>query len=131
LEEQVISKFDRAFGGLVGGNALKTKPTTIETTEPLTGEAETFIVQTVRTESGDHIVVKFIDKTGVVRLILPPKVANLIASQRDSLTTRRRSAAGRAAMKRRMDEGFAPAFANKRARTAAKKEARNENEQPG
>lgn len=116
MQEQAISKFDRAFGGLVGGNALKTKPTTIENTEAITGESETFIVQTVRADSGDHIVVKFIDKGGVVRLILPPKVANVIASQRDSLTARRRSAASKDAMKRRMDQGFVPTFTKKKKR---------------
>jgi hypothetical protein len=79
----------------------------------LTGEAETFIVQTIRDEEGDHIVIKFVDKEGVKRLILSPKVANAIVRQRDSLSARARSNSSKAAMKERMAAGFVPTFQTK------------------
>ncbi|SRR5579871_2124222 len=110
---ETISKFDRNVGGLLAGNSLHTKPTTVEEVNKLTGEAETFIVQTIRDEEGDHIVIKFVDKEGVKRLILSPKVANAIVRQRDSLSARARSNSSKAAMKERMAAGFVPTFQTK------------------
>lgn len=107
---KTIDKFDRAVGGLLDGNNLHTKPTTIEEIEPYTGEAETFIVQTIRDEDGDHIVIKFVDKDGVKRLILTPRVANTILRHRDALTTRDRKNKSRAAAKARMLRGELPGF---------------------
>ena len=54
------------------------------------------------------------DDSRVVRLALPPKVANAIASQRDSLTSRRRSSASRASAKTRRERGELPGFIRKR-----------------
>jgi len=48
-------------------------------------------VQTIRDEKGDNIIIKFLDREGPKRLILPPKVAATIARQKDALTTRGRS----------------------------------------
>lgn len=123
---ETISKFDRAFAGLQGGNNLPTKPTTIEYVEPITGDAETFVIQTIRAEYrvqikkgwdvttetrvGDFIIVKFMDKDGVRRLILPPKVADTIQRQHDSLSRKNRTNASKAAMKERMANGWKPNF---------------------
>lgn len=86
MEETPISKCDRVYGGLQG-IALFTKPTTIKNVQLLTGKTETFVIQTARhNELGDHIFIACMDDSGVVRLALPPKVANAIASQRDTLT---------------------------------------------
>src|SRR5438045_1706676 len=93
---ETIGKFDRAVGGLLAGNNIHTKPTTLEEVDRITGEAETFIIQTIRDEEGDHIVVKFVDKDGVKRLILSPKVANTIVRQRDALSARARSNSSKA-----------------------------------
>lgn len=91
-----ISKYDRLRGNLkdVG---MFTKPSTIQTVQQLTGAAETFIITTCRTEDlGDYIFIEYVDETQhVTRLALPPKVANIIASQRDALTSKRRSQAGK------------------------------------
>ena len=107
-EYETISKFDRAYSGLLGGNCTATKPTTIETVEKILGETETFIVQTIRDPDGDHVVIKYVDKEGVTRIILPPKVANTILLQRDRLTSQRRSALSKAAMRERMAQGYVP-----------------------
>jgi hypothetical protein len=103
--DQTLNKFDRLYGGVIDVS-LSTKASTIKTVQPITGKTETFIVQTCRhEENGDYIFLEHIDESGVVRIALPPKVANLIASQRDSLSKRRRSISSRAAMKARMDAG--------------------------
>jgi hypothetical protein len=109
-EYATVSKFDRAVAGLQGGNNLAAKATTIEHTDPIVGEAETFIVQTIRDQQGDHVVIKFVDKEGVMRLILPPKVANTIVRQREALTARSRSIAGKAQAKARIARGEVPGF---------------------
>jgi hypothetical protein len=108
-EENTLSKFDRTLAGLQGGNNLPTKPTTIEHIT-FTGEAETFVVQTIRDEKGDHIVIKFIDKDGVKRIICPPRVSNTIAAQRDALTKSRRRINGKTAAQARKDRGELPGF---------------------
>ena len=108
-QDYTISKFDRQIAGLQGGNHLPTKPATIEHVS-FTGEAETFIVQTIRDEKGDNIIIKYLDREGPKRLVLPPKVAATIARQRDALTSRGRSIASRAVAKARMERGELPGF---------------------
>jgi hypothetical protein len=113
MEQSTISKFDRLYGGLVDVS-LVVKPSTVKAVQPITGKAETFVIQTCRhKESGDYIFVECMDENGVTRLALPPKVANLIASQRDSLTKRSRSISSRAAMRARMDAGEVIGFKRK------------------
>jgi len=117
-EDNTISKYDRLRGGLADV-ALFTKPSTINNVESLTGKSETFIVETARFDDdeargGDYIFVRCVDDSGmVIRLCLPPKVANAIASQRDSLTKRRRSIASRRIAQERMERGETPAFLRK------------------
>lgn len=100
-----VHKYDRMYGNLLDVS-IHTKPSTVKIVQPITGRAETFIVQTLRHEdNGDYIFVECADESGLMRLVLPPKVANAIAAQRDSLTKRRRSIASRAAMRNRMASG--------------------------
>lgn len=109
-----INKYDRLYGGVIDVS-LTTKASTIRTVEPVTGKAESFIVQTARHEdNGDYIFIEHVSEDGVVRLALPPKVANLIASQRDSLSKRRRSIASKLVMKARMDAGEVIGFKRKK-----------------
>jgi hypothetical protein len=109
-EAQTTSKYDRAYGGMLDVT-LKTKPSTVKNVQALTGKSETFVVQTLRHEElGDFIFIECMDENGLTRLALPPKVAMAIASQRESLTKRRRSISSKATMRRRMDEGWVPTF---------------------
>ena len=117
------------FAGLQGGNNLAAKPTTIENVESITGESETFIVQTIRSEwtktiikgfeetkvveRGFYVVIKYVDKEGTKRLILPPKVADTLLRQRESLTNRNRSNSSKRAMRERMANGWTPKFDKK------------------
>lgn len=136
MEEQqykTVSKYDRAFGGLQAANNLIAKPTTIQHVEFITGEAETFIIQTIRAEYkvklqkgwdvtdetrvGDFIVLNFVDKDGTKRLILPPKVSETIARQSETLKKKddarrkkNRSEQMKEIMRERMANGFVPNF---------------------
>lgn len=109
-----ISKYDRRYGAL-HDVSLKTKPSTIKDVE-LTGRAETYIVQTMRhAELGDFIFIEHMDaESGLTRLVLTPKVSNAIASQRDSLTSKRRSLSSKAVAKQRMERGELPGFLRKK-----------------
>jgi hypothetical protein len=110
INDNTVSKYDRIRGGLEGV-ALFTRASTVKHVETLTGRAETFIVETARhDELGDTVFVEMMDENGVVRLALPPKVSNLIVSQRDALTARRRRSAGKAQAKARKDRGEIPGF---------------------
>ena len=109
-----ISKYDRVYGGL-HDVSLFTKPSTIKNVQAITGKTETFVVQSCRHEQGDFVFIECMDENGVVRLALPPKVANAIAAQRDSLTKRRRSIASRNTMKTRMESGEVLGFQRKHA----------------
>lgn len=114
MSDHTVSKYDRLYGGL-RDVSLVTKPSTIKLVQPLTGQSETFVIQTMRHEEGDYIFIERLDESGVVRLALPPKVAALIASQRDALTKRRRSISSRATMRARMDAGEVIGFKKKKA----------------
>jgi hypothetical protein len=110
-QQETVSKFDRIRGGL-HNVAIFTKPSTIQNVQSITGRAETFIVETARFEDqGDTIFVQCVDENEkVIRLALPPKVADCIAYQRASLTTRRRSAAGKRRAAADKEAGIQPGF---------------------
>jgi hypothetical protein len=115
IETQALTKYDRTYGGL-HDISLSTKPTTIKNVQTLTGKSETFVVQTFRHEElGDYIFIEVMDENGLTRLALPPKVATAIASQRDSLTKRRRSISSKRVMRERMAEGWTPNFKKRKA----------------
>src|SRR5579872_2257636 len=98
MDETTIKKYDRLRGGLKDlPGVIFTKPSTVRNIEQMTGKVEMFIVETCRYDEkgGDYIFIECVDENGVTRIALPPKVANLIAYQHDSLTTKRRSAAGK------------------------------------
>lgn len=114
MSDTTISKFDRIRGGLLDV-ALFTRPSTIQNVESITGKSETFIVQTCRFEDkGDYIFIQLVDDAGVIRIVLPPKVSNSIASQKDSLTGTRRSKAATRTARERMDRGEVPGFMKKK-----------------
>lgn len=116
-EEYIVKKFDRIRGGMEGV-ALFTKPSTIKNVQNITGESETFVIETCRhAEMGDFIFVEMVDRDGVTRLALPPKAADAIAAQRDSLTTRRRMYPN-AAVEKTQDIESEPEYRERRMRKA-------------
>lgn len=115
-------EYDRLMGNLDGlPDVSSTKPTTIRTTVPLLGSSQTFIVQTFRqrdqrgeaTVARDTIFLESVSRSGSLRLVIPPAVADAIARQRDALTSRARSKAAKAVAADRKARGERPAFLRK------------------
>lgn len=112
-DEPQISKYDRQRAGLQDV-ALWAKPSTIQL-QDFTGRAETFVVTTARYEDkGDYIFIERSDEE-LVRIYLPPKVADLIARQRASLTSRRRKISSKKTAAERIANGWKPSFKKKSA----------------
>lgn len=109
---KTVDKYDRMAGALDKlPDATQTKPTTVKTIVPLTGESQTFIIYTVRQrEIGDTIFLEYGDGDRYVRLYLPPAVADTIARQRDALTTKVRKRVGRESAEARKARGELPGF---------------------
>lgn len=117
MEYDSISKYDRIYGSLrdVGSTS---KPSTIQHIEPVSGRGETYIVETIRDEKGDHLFVQCVDdKQQVTRLALPPRVSKAIQAQARKLDRRtaqqskeRRSEIGKKLAAERMARGELPAF---------------------
>lgn len=119
--DNTINKFDRIRGSL-HNVALFTKPSTIKNVENITGRTETFVVETCRYEDqGDTIFIECVDDSGVTRLALPPKVSFVISAQRDSLTAKRRSAAGKRRAQEMKARGEVPGFMRKKRGTNGKR----------
>lgn len=107
-----LSKFDRLYGGLVD-IALFSRPSTVKNVQAITGKTETFVIQTVRHEGKDTIFLEVMDESGLVRVALPAKVANVIALQREALSKRQRSINSKAIMAARKAAGEVIGFARK------------------
>jgi hypothetical protein len=113
-------EFDRTVGALDGlPNSVRTGQATIHTTTPMLGLAETWVIHTVRQRDGDEknvrdtVFVQRISGAGALRIALPPAVATVIARQRDALTSKSRSKAGRARAEADKKNGIKPGFLRK------------------
>lgn len=108
------NKFDRMMGSLTDLNETVRSAETVIRDTPLFGVGAgttTFIVQTIRQKDvGDYIFIESVEEDRTVRMVLPPKVAAVIARQRDTLTTKNRSRSARASMAERMERGEQPGF---------------------
>ena len=120
---RTLNKFAKTLAGLQGGNSLETKPITIQHiayTAKATGEMQTFIVQTIRTDAGDNVVLTIIEDGTTVQTILPPRVtatilrqAETVRKKDDARKKRIRSDRMKAIMQERMANGFVPNFTKK------------------
>lgn len=112
MADAPISLFDRILGSLEGlPDVTDVKPTTIRVTTPLLGKAQTFILQTIRQKDvGDFVFLEYVDADGSTRLVIPPKVTEAIARQRDALTGRVRSKSAKATAADRKARGLKPGF---------------------
>lgn len=108
--------FDRALDGVTGRpGTLSTKVSTIRSMPTLgVGGSAVFLIQTFRIqEDGERAqFVVFLERHGEesVRLVLQADVAEVIARQREALTTRALSARAVKVAKARMAAGHQPAF---------------------
>ena len=111
--------YDRAVCDLDGRPGVtKTQPSTIRVNSALTTTTETYIVQTYRDEErGDTILVERGSAERMTRMVLPPKVAEAVARQREALTTKSRKAGAQKAARTREERGIKPAFLKKGGRS--------------
>lgn len=124
------TKFDRLMGLLTGlPDSMMTKPSTVRVVPTLgVGGTEVWIIQTHRQQhrdqdgrvvsSEDTIFIEKLGNEGSVREVLPSSVADTIARQRDALTDRSRSAAGKRTAAARKARGDSFGFGRKKARKA-------------
>ena len=84
--------FDRIIGQIDGlPGVRKARPSTVTTVLPILGNAQTYVVQSYKDETGFFIFVQMVDAEGRARVVLPPKVAAAIYRQRDALVKASRS----------------------------------------
>lgn len=104
--------YDRTIGALDGlPDVLHTKLSNIRNTEPVVGNSRTYLVQTYRqTDIGDTVFIEYVGPEGHTRLVLPPRVADTIARQRDALTKLAQRKNGRRIAQERKDRGEQPGF---------------------
>lgn len=112
MSEQMPDAYDRLLGALDGlPDVVHTRPTTTRVTVPILGNSQTYIVQSFRqVGQGDTVFLEMVSREGSLRLAIPPKVADVIARQRDALTRRSRSKAAKAVAADRMERGELPGF---------------------
>ena len=108
--------FDRSYGQVNG--FPHTRESTITVADIMgIGGVRQYIVQTFRVpEVGDSTFVTITGPEGLLRVHLPPKVTNAIASQRDSLSTQSRKRAGKARAAANKAAGVVPGFMRKKGR---------------
>lgn len=116
-EQQPLGNvFDHTLRSLHGiPDSTHTKATTVRTMTPVLELAQTFIVQTYRhKERGDFVFVEYVSSEGTMRIALPPAVCDVIARQRDALTTKNRKASAKATAQLRKAQGILPGFMKKK-----------------
>lgn len=113
----MANHFDRMLGMLEGlPDVIHAKPTTIRDVVPLTGDAQTFIVQMVKQKDrGETVFLEHVSAEGTIRIVLPPKVIDTIVRQRDALSGQARSRAAKAQAAERKAAGIEPGFLRKQA----------------
>jgi hypothetical protein len=96
LNDHTLDMFDRTRGGMeMRNDVTRTRVSTVRHVDPLVGNVATFLIESIRTEEGDYAFVEVATKDGNVRVVLPPKVTNALARQRDALTKKVRKRIGR------------------------------------
>lgn len=117
-DNPTLSYFDRAIGQLHGlPDVVSTKATTLRVVPTFGIGSQTYIVQTFRQrEVGDTVFLEITSDQGATRIVVPPDVADVIARQRDQLTTKTRSRAGKRVAEDLKARGIQPGFMRKKKR---------------
>lgn len=96
VEQRTGDSFDRLIGMIDGlPSVTKSRPTTVTSVMPFIGNSQTHVVQTYKGEDGFTVFLQMVDADGRARIVIPPKVANAIYRQRDSLVKQARKRAGK------------------------------------
>ena len=112
------SRYDMVMAKLDGAQGVtRSKETTVRTMPMwgIEGGSELWVVQTVRVSpdeegkgGGEYVFLDHVSDERGTRLVLPPEITAVIYRQLDAVSAKHRRASSRAAMQRRMDEGFRP-----------------------
>lgn len=114
--------YDRLLGNMDGlPGVTSTRPSTVEVVTPIVGRSQTYIVRTFRQQRTDAegrpsgpaeftTFVQFVEGKEAVKLAFPPKVSELIARQRESLTEAARKRSAKAAAETRKARGIVSTF---------------------
>jgi tRNA A37 threonylcarbamoyladenosine dehydratase len=115
--DYIVDAFDRIRAGMDGRpDVTRTRISTVRSVDPLVGNVSTFLIESIRVKDvGDTIFLEVANKDGNIRIVIPPKGANVIARQRDSLANQVRSKLAKAQAKARKEAGIEP-FGGKRYR---------------
>ena len=110
MNDHIVDAFDRIRASMDGRpDVTRTRISTVRNIDPLVGNVTTFLIESVREKDhGDTIFLEVASREGNMRIVLPPKVATVIARQRDSLTTKVRSKAAKEQAAVRKDHGIKP-----------------------
>lgn len=97
MSEQITDSFDRILGALTGlPDHRLSRASTVTTVMPILGNAQSYIVRTMRTDKGEYIgFVEMIDAQGKIRVAIPAKAMAALYRQRDSLVKQTRASIGR------------------------------------
>lgn len=117
----VVDTYDRLLGSMDGlPGVTSTKPATVEVVTPLLGHSQTYIVRTFRSQQTDAegrpvaaqftVFVQHVEGSRAVKLAFPPRVAELIARQREALTEVARKRSAKAAAATRKERGIVSTF---------------------
>jgi hypothetical protein len=103
MGETISDPFDRVLGDLTGlPGHLYSRPTTVATTIPILGNAQTYVIRTIRTPENRYIgFIELIEANRSMRLVVPSKAMAALYRQRESLATRRNREVGREKWERR------------------------------
>jgi hypothetical protein len=105
----IFDRQRRALHGLPDVTGVKT--TTVRSLSNIVECTQTFTVETMRfKDKGDYVFLEYIGAEGSTRIVLPPEVADVIARQRDALTTKNRKRAAKTEAQRRKAAGIQPGF---------------------
>jgi len=98
--------FDRILGTLTGlPDHRLSRASTVTTVMPILGNAQTYVVRTMRTDRGEYVgFVEMIDAVGKIRIAVPAKAMAALYRQRDSLAKQTRSSRGKERWREMSDE---------------------------
>lgn len=95
-------------------DVAQTKPTVLRCIPTFGIGSHLYTVQTFRQrEQGDTVFLEHVSDAGTTRLVIPPSVVDAIVRQRDALTTKVRSRAGKLNAENRKARGEKPGFMKK------------------
>jgi hypothetical protein len=105
--------FDKLLSRLSGlPNGAQTQPSVVQDVD-FYGNTTSFMVQTVRTESGPTVFVTQVNAAGSIRFILPANVLRVIDRQKDATTTQIRRRHGIRLAEERGASPFTPEMREK------------------